>query len=239
MTSTKKNVILFIGDSFATQRATDLLDKALKTCCKTSAKNYQVERAGYPGLGLAHFLPEVRKEIERLRPDIVVHIYPDTDALRHYALIKRMVFPSPRRAAKGWWYCWQLTNRLKRIHAVIGDVVWQLMLSTILRELDIRKGLEKDRELFREFAEFLGSRGIRYIVCLWDIEYWGLTSRFRRTLEFLNNYDHVIFLSDLNKHLSLFHEWEYKIPNDGHPNELGNRLMAQYIVEKGLEAGYF
>ena len=32
--------------------------------------------------------------------------------------------------------------------------------------------------------------------------------------------------------------WEYKIPNDGHPNDLGNRLMARYIVTKGVEAGF-
>jgi hypothetical protein len=238
MTSTESRTILFIGDSFASPEAAKRLAQTLERHEGTSAKRYQVIRLGYPGMGLAHFLPEVRRHVEESRPCIVIHVYPDTDACRHYSLLKRLVFPTPRLAIKGWLFCWRLSNRLRRMHATLGDTTWGLLSATILREVDIRNGLAMDCKLFQEFAAFLGERRIRYIVCLWDVAHFGLTSRFRRSLEFLSTYGHARFLPDLNDYLSLFHEWEYKIPNDGHPNDLGNRLMARYIVTKGLEAGF-
>jgi hypothetical protein len=238
MTSTESQTILFIGDSFATPEAAKRLAEALERHEGTSVKRYQVVRLGYPGMGLAHFLPEVRRYVEQSRPDIVIHIYPDTDASRHYSLLKRLVFPTPRLAIKAFMCCWLLSNRLRRIHATFGDRTWGLLEATILRDVEIRNGLKMDCKLFQEFAAFLGERRIRYIVCLWDIANCGLTSRFRRSLEFLSTYSHARFLPDLNDYLALFHEWEYKIPNDIHPNDLGNRLMARYIVTKGVEAGF-
>jgi len=237
MTSTEKRVVLFMGDSFATSEAGEQLGEAL-TGFLTSGREFELVTAGYPGLGLDHFLPDVRARIEKLHPDIVIHVYPDTDACRHYSLLKRLVFPTPRMAVKGWSFCWKFSNQLRRIHGGLGDLAWRVLSNTILREVDIRKGLEMDCESLRDFAEFLGRRNILYIVCLWDVELFGLTGRFRKSLEFLNSYPHVRFLADLNNYLATFHEWEYRIPNDGHPNALGNRLMAQYIVTMTAGAGF-
>lgn len=239
MTSTEKHIALFIGDSFASRQAADCLDKALDVCGATASKNYEVILAGYPGQGLSHFLPDVRKKVDQLRPDTVVQVYPDVDAVHHYSMVMRVLFPTVGLAIKGWLHAKRLINTAQNVHPVLGHAIQRLLFGTVLRHIDVRKGLERDRELYREFAEFLGARGVRYILCFWDNDLYGLTSRFRQTLEFLNGYDHVLFLPDLNNHLSLFHEREYQIPNDGHPNELGNRLMAQYVVEKGLQAGFF
>ena len=102
-----------------------------------------------------------------------------------------------------------------------------MLLATVLREVDIRNGLILDLHLFREFAEFLKEAGCVYIVCLWDVELYGLTNRFREAIRFLDGYDHAKSLPDLNQYLALFHQSPSQIPNDGHPNELGNRLMAR------------
>jgi hypothetical protein len=237
MTSIEPRVVLFIGDSFATEQAAARLSESLARHAGDAGRHYRVERAGFPGAGLVHFLPEVRRRVDELEPDVVVHIYPDTDAVRHYSWLKRLLFPTLDGAARGWWWCYLCSERLKAVHWTLGDAVWRMFSATILRENDIRDGFEKDRALLDDFAQQLGRRGIRYILCQWDIAFWGLTDRFHRTFEPLNRYPHVRCLSGLNDYLSIFHEAEYKIPNDGHPNDLGNRLMADYIVQKGMEAG--
>jgi len=239
MTSTERQVVLFMGDSFATEQAAEKLRDSLARRAPDSAVHYDVTRAGYPGLGLAHFLPDVRRIVDDLKPDIVVHVYPDTDACRHYSWLKRLVFPTPARALKGWASCYFFCERLKQIHWTLGHFAWRVCSATILREIDIRKGFDEDRLLLNRFAQFLGDRGIRYVLCGWDIAFWGLPNRFRRSLASLDARPNLLCLTELNDYLTVFHESEYRIPGDGHPNELGNRLLAEYIVEKSLAAGFF
>ena len=236
MTLTERRV-LFIGDSFATPGAAACLQEELGSYGRSIGRAYAVTLAGYPGQGLTHFLPDVRHKVRELKPDIVIHVYPDTDANRHYSLLKRLVFPTPRLATKGWARGFRLSKRIKQYSPILGDLVWRMLLATVLREVDIRDGLKRDLRLFREFTEFLKEAECAYVVCLWDVELYGLTNRFREALKRLDGYDHATYLADLNEYLALFHPSQYQIPNDGHPNDLGNRLMARYIVEKASAAG--
>ena len=67
MTSTERRV-LFIGDSFATRDAAECLQEALNAYGVSVGRSYNVSLAGYPGLGLEHFLPDVRDKVEKLSP---------------------------------------------------------------------------------------------------------------------------------------------------------------------------
>ena len=140
MTSTERRV-LFIGDSFATRDAAECLQEALNVYGVSVGRSYNVSLAGYPGLGLEHFLPDVRDKVEKLRPDLLIHVYPDTDANRHYSRLKRLVHGTSKRAVQGWARWYRFSKRIEEYSPLLGDLIWRISLATFLKEIDIRQGL--------------------------------------------------------------------------------------------------
>ena len=95
-------------------------------------------------------------------------------------------------------------SELRRYSPLLGDLIWRITLATFLKEVDIRQGLKLDLLILRDFAELLKRSGTAYIVCLWDVELYGLTSRFREGLRSLNG-QRTLYLTELNEYLALFH----------------------------------
>ena len=129
MTLTERRA-LFIGDSFATPGAAACLQEALNSYGRSIGRSYEVTLAGYPGQGLTHFLPDVRNKIAALKPDTVVHVYPDCDAKQHCSLLKQLVFPTPEPGRQG------ISARLQAVQAdrTIQPGPWRSRLADASRD---------------------------------------------------------------------------------------------------------
>ncbi len=221
--------VLFIGDSFATESLAKRIGERIREILPAAPA---VERLGFPGGGLRQILPPARAALDGAPPTLVIHVYPDADAVRHWSALRRWRLKDSLPAALEEFSVF--LERLAWVRGMMPSLAGpfeRIYRALFFGEKSYREGIEEDLALLGDFAEAVEAGGHRYVCVFWDIGLYGLRRHFERRLATLNGQRTRVLLG-FNDRLSVYQERDVQVsPADRHPNAVGENLFACYVAE--------